>query len=407
MPTEHDVVVGPSLLRDDAALTAVQVQEDDRAGQAVTLSKVEQQEEQQERVKHQRAEEEQSGFSLSGSTDSNIASSSVNPQASDVSIPAHPESAAVTNNARAKLSSSIEASASPVGEGSNPTIKASVSESAAEIAVPVGDPYRRNTSRTLKPKGILKPPPPPQTKFSFRRDVLSYVVSESTPLHSLNPISAALHLAGSGTVSTGRDVASPEAVSSVGRTNALVAHDTTLSTPTARDVLAQSHNARLSSTSRPLGGAGGGLWKRLGGAVSAVTASVAASQSIPRATTGPASPRLLADTSPMIIQTQNDEIPPSAQASTDNLLNTESIKSVRFTMSSLAIVYPINGPQPPGKEADTRKRINLEYRAKHELQNKEGGWTNGDLLTIYEECCRTREHPGIPTLRRLFMVSII
>jgi hypothetical protein len=75
-------------------------------------------------------------------------------------------------------------------------------------------------------------------------------------------------------------------------------------------------------------------------------------------------------------------------------------------MSNLTVVYPINAPAPPGTEATTRKRINREYRTRVKERTKRGGWTGEELLRLYDECCRTREEPGIEQIRRLLMVSL-
>jgi protein phosphatase 1 regulatory subunit 37 len=101
-------------------------------------------------------------------------------------------------------------------------------------------------------------------------------------------------------------------------------------------------------------------------------------------------------------------------------LTVAPLKSVRFTMSSLAVVYPIDTPSPPGKEAETRKRfvfscaileplvltatysINSEYRALTLLRSNSKHWTGPDLLRLYDECCRTREELQLPRVRDAF-----
>ncbi|KAK4057235.1 hypothetical protein OIO90_001730 [Microbotryomycetes sp. JL221] len=82
-------------------------------------------------------------------------------------------------------------------------------------------------------------------------------------------------------------------------------------------------------------------------------------------------------------------------------LSVNDLKRVRFRMASLKVVYPINGPNgplAPYEESKTRERINQEYRAQlsqHRGNDEAKGWTGAALLKIYNECCRTREEPGV------------
>jgi len=147
-------------------------------------------------------------------------------------------------------------------------------------------------------------------------------------------------------------------------------------------------------------------------------------------------------------------------------LSVQSLKQVRFRMQSLAVVYPINGassssfspslpsstssrpappkhttffndlkigfhpgpPLAPAEEAETRKRVDREWRSRIKMRSrmsgeKEGGasekgklrtkgeeskgWTGAELERLYRECCRTREEPGIERVKRLLRVSFI
>lgn len=271
-----------------------------------------------------------------------------------------------------------------------------------EVAVVVASPYRRRSSRHAKPKGILKPPPPPQAKFSFKRDVLGYVVGETASLPNLNSLAQSYH-------------ATPAVQATTSASSGLIHPDVAASAPPGHTHAA--HNAHIStqsaSTEQPAPRIGGGLWRRLGGAVSAVAGNVPVAQSAVKTlnnitasvrspvlgeTSRPTSPLLSASTSAAAAE-------PSQQ--TQDSLKADFVKSVRFTMSSLTVVYPINGPSPPGSEAMTRKRVNKEHVATQARRHKEGGWTTLDLLDLYEECCRTREEPGIAPLRTLLMVSLL
>jgi len=278
------------------------------------------------------------------------------------------------------------------------------SEARTEAPVAVGNPYRRRSSRHAKPKSILKPPPPPQAKFSFRRDVLGYVVGETAPLPSLNPINAAFNLANGTQINkTPSDgPASARSPASVHATHSSKSSEF-LASPTA-----PHQNISLS---RPAAG----LWKRLGGAVTAVAGSMPVPQSAVKTLNSFASAVRPANASEH--PAQDTTLPDHhtdgtsrggrvQQAANTDSLKAEYVKSVRFTMSSLSVIYPINGPGPPGVEAATRRRINKEHLARQEYRVKKGGWTTLDLLDLYEECCRTREEPGIAPLRTMLMVSL-
>lgn len=271
-----------------------------------------------------------------------------------------------------------------------------------EIPVPVGNPYRRPNSRHAKTKGILKPPPPPPAKFSFKRDVLGYVVGDASGLPSLNGLGQ---------------------IASVSSSPSLPDSQATPTNPseTISSSLPPLHGSNGPNTlhmqahppgrvEQPASRTGGGLWRRLGGAVTAVAGSVPVPQSAVKTLNSlSASVRspILSDPQGSGAPVTNQGTHGSVQGQDQEALKAEYVKSVRFTMSSLSVVYPINGPGPPGTEALTRKRINQEYVANQAIRSKEGGWTTLDLLDLYEDCCRTREEPGIAALRTLLMVSCI
>lgn len=286
-------------------------------------------------------------------------------------------------------------------------VATSFSESSSEVPVVVGNPYRRRNSKHAKPKSILKPPPPPQAKFSFRRDVLGYVVGEAAPLQSLNPINTASNLSNSQPSKSVASSADPSPTSTATAPEQSESNEIPRHRATAPASVPQPGAAPARSNT-------GGLWKRLGGAVTAVAGSVPVPQNAVKTLNSitsavRSSPTLEAarsgTTGPDNAQTASGRASHYVQPRATDSLKADYVKSVRFTMSSLSVVYPINGPGPPGVEAETRKRINKEHLARQENREKKDGWTNLDLLDLYEECCRTREEPGIAPLRTLLMVG--
>lgn len=268
-----------------------------------------------------------------------------------------------------------------------------------EIPVPVGNPYRRPNSRHAKTKGILKPPPPPPAKFSFKRDVLGYVVGDSSGLPSLNGLGQIAPVSSSPSV--------PESQATPTKPSGTVSPSLPpqLGSDGPPTLRMQAHP--VGRVEQPTSRTAGGLWRRLGGAVTAVAGSVPVPQSAVKTLNSlSASVRspILSDPPGSGAPVANQGNHGSLQGQDHEALKAEYVKSVRFTMSSLSVVYPINGPGPPGTEALTRKRINQEYIASQAIRTKEGGWTTLDLLDLYEECCRTREEPGIAPLRTLLMV---
>ncbi|BGP00107.1 Phosducin domain-containing protein [Rhodotorula toruloides] len=102
-------------------------------------------------------------------------------------------------------------------------------------------------------------------------------------------------------------------------------------------------------------------------------------------------------------------------------LPVSSLKLVRFRMSSLKVVYPINHGTleaiAPEEEGATRDRIEEEFRAKKgkgkarvadvpsdekAAEEEKKVWTGEELGRLYAECCRTREEPGIERVKRAF-----
>lgn len=95
----------------------------------------------------------------------------------------------------------------------------------------------------------------------------------------------------------------------------------------------------------------------------------------------------------------------------ETILPITDLKRVRFRMSNLKVIYPINTPKPPINEKQTRIRVNSELRLTRRnivMEDDEfKGWRGINLLKLYHECCLTREELGIATITKLLKVSFI
>jgi protein phosphatase 1 regulatory subunit 37 len=92
-------------------------------------------------------------------------------------------------------------------------------------------------------------------------------------------------------------------------------------------------------------------------------------------------------------------LPTAAAASDTPNLSMKPLRGVRFTMSSLKVVYPLLEDAPPREESKIRDKINIEHRAAMQsLKNK--SWTGQELVKLYEECCRSREEPVLDNIRQ-------
>lgn len=285
---------------------------------------------------------------------------------------------------------------------------------------------RAESTRTLRPiRGILKLPPPPQPKFNFRRDLLSYVgdtihqaVVGASPTSSNLPTFASTSTDGLSTLST--------STSAVSILNTTSIESTPLPDNSPPSVSGQANATRTSGT----------LWKRLGGAVSAVTAaavqaSVPASQAAARTVNHfvdrHSNPRASDMDSLHRSGTlshddlKQEKLDPASVGDLQNLPTFHSpvdsnarippvggsynaLKSVRFTISDLTVTYPLATSQAPGIEANTRRRVNKEYNQRKRIRSK-CGWTSQELLAVYESACKSREEYPLPIIRQLLSVS--
>lgn len=228
---------------------------------------------------------------------------------------------------------------------------------------------RKLPSGTDKPKSILKPAPPPQKAFSFRRDILQ----------SLNS-----RLAQQG---VNVQVPLPNAATAQGAANLL-----------------------------------GGMFKKIGGIAGAALAGQPQDQPLPSAhdpSPAAASLQSFASRTQPPNQPYNSGArasPPSADKelpphpTPDSLTATSGLpapssspaplKRVQFTVSKMSVIYPM-GTGPPADEDDTRKRIEKIHR--DAIRNrKPQDWTPAQLETLYRECCRTREEQCLKKMRLVF-----
>lgn len=111
---------------------------------------------------------------------------------------------------------------------------------------------------------------------------------------------------------------------------------------------------------------------------------------------GPTSP--ISSTGPYIAGLSQ----PAASSST---LSVDSIKSVRFTMSSLTVVYPLSADSSPADESLTRERVNAEHRKA--IIDRIGGksWTGQALARFYQDCCKSRDEQVNPRIVEVLLQS--
>ncbi|SJX63211.1 uncharacterized protein SRS1_14035 [Sporisorium reilianum f. sp. reilianum] len=233
--------------------------------------------------------------------------------------------------------------------------------------------YKRKMSS--KPKGILKPAPPPQKGFSFRRDILQNINTR------------------------------------------LAQQGVNVQVPVPQGSTAQATASYI-----------GGMFRKIGGIAAGAAANVSGSNVT---TVG----GLLSNDSPS--KTNGSSIYPSAYdgastsrsgssiasssaasiASTSQSTDTDSglvkstvvssttsaapLKKVQFQVSHMTVTYPIAGAGTPEDEDLTRLRIEREHRRM--LKARRGKpWTPEELESLYRECCRTREEHPLKKMRLVF-----
>ncbi|GAA5987902.1 hypothetical protein JCM10908_007265 [Rhodotorula pacifica] len=331
-------------------------------------------------------------------------------------------------------------------------------------------PRRRRRLPPPPPKGILRPPSSSHaatSRFSFRRDILqpfnsSYSragaatapgldTTATTPLvsergaaaaaavgeavgnaaataggffgNALKRLSAAavVATAGAPATTTGAIPAAQGGVANASGTAQADARNPTA--PLLNTLHAQPAAASASTTS-------------LASTTTASSSSSSSSTLVPPASSSSAS------SVPPHPNPSSAAAPPAAPAPApaQHPLPISSLKLVRFRMSSLKVVYPINNgtlePIAPSEEGLTRERVEEEWRraagagiqgdgeegaerkgrggAVEAGEREERGapstssstnsrvYTGEELARVYAEACRTREEPGIERLKRFF-----
>lgn len=328
-------------------------------------------------------------------------------------------------------SSNASARSSPESIRPNATIttdveSGNIDQAAAllDASVPVSPPYRHNKHRLLAhelPKGILKPAPVAAPRFSFRRDVLSYVGDSIASVAGAVAQSTQAQVGPAGTASGAVEV-TPTDSSSGTTLNHIQQHQPAQALVVQHQQPCATQSVHQQTQQQPAA-RGSAFWKRLGGAVTAVTSQMPAAQAAAvqrtlhqfSSSSSPSPSPSTADhpspSSTPIASTSSaaaassGPVHAAAEQHSSDTQESASVKSVRFTMAALTVVYPLSAGAAPGTEADTRKRVNLEYRAKQRERRKKG-WTSQELLRMYDECCRTREEPGIEQVGRALMVSL-
>lgn len=250
-------------------------------------------------------------------------------------------------------------------------------------------------------KGILKPPTQASTKFNFRRDILqpfnSRLISTAYGTGVAEGPTATIG-GGSGSTATGTMANAAQSGGGSGFWGNAIKR-LSVATIAASDVAAGVSARVIADVA--------GLEKPPTPTSSIPSPSTAAPNTPSRgiATSSVASTSSVAT----IRSTASSYLPPAPPA--PPTLSVGELKKVSFRMSSLRVIYPINGgpngPTAPWEEGKTKKRVNNEYRAAR-LRSSQGGdsrgWTGEALLRLYGECCRTREEMGIERVKRALRV---
>lgn len=249
---------------------------------------------------------------------------------------------------------------------------------AVQVSPSESKPVPSVRKRKLKgpPKGILKPAPPPQKAFSFRRDILQQLNSR------------------------------------------LAQQGVNVQVPVPPN---GSFGSLGGNTAQAAGSLIGGMFKRIGGFATGALdeSSAGAPMSGQRSFSSSGAPR------PVTVSVDGQRLPAPQRAASYNAMPAEAnsvsssifanslpppsssarpIRKVRFTVSSMTVTYPISGAIAPGDEDATRIRIEREHRESMR-KRKEQPWTVAELEKLYRECCRTREEHPLKKMRAIFQVS--
>ncbi|KAJ1026872.1 hypothetical protein NDA16_002168 [Ustilago loliicola] len=234
--------------------------------------------------------------------------------------------------------------------------------------------YKRKMSS--KPKGILKPAPPPQKGFSFRRDILQNINTR------------------------------------------LAQQGVNMQVPVPQGSTAQATASYIGGMFRKIGGIAAGAAANVSGS-SATTVGGFLSNDSPTKSNGfyPTADGLppgrnssssafssLTGTTAVSDQSETENGSAASLVKSTVAASTTSaapLKKVQFQVSNMAVTYPIAGAGTPEDEDLTRLRIEREHRRM--LKARRGKpWTPEELEALYRECCRTREEHPLKKMRLVF-----
>ncbi|KAN0065602.1 hypothetical protein ACQY0O_000725 [Thecaphora frezii] len=250
------------------------------------------------------------------------------------------------------------------------TVTASVSDPSilpSGTASPVRRPIYKRRS-VSQPKGILKPAPPPQKGFSFKRDILQNIntrlaqqgVNVQVPVPQGGTAQAtASYLGGVLRKISGLAAGAAANVSGPG-------------TGGAGGYLAQDQHQSARSPHEP---SLYGSLQRQGTSSSMGSIDGGSSSSL--------------------------SIRSTTSTSSDTTLSAAPLKKVQFQVSQMTVTYPIVGSGTPEDEDLTRIRIEREHRKMLRVR-KGRKWTPEELESLYRDCCRTREEHPLKKMRLVF-----
>ncbi|GAC97564.1 hypothetical protein PHSY_005150 [Pseudozyma hubeiensis SY62] len=233
-----------------------------------------------------------------------------------------------------------------------------------------------------KPKGILKPAPPPQKGFSFRRDILQNINTR------------------------------------------LAQQGVNVQVPVPQSGTAQATASYIGGMFRKIGGMAAGAAANVSGSSattvggflnndqqtssngSAPHSSISSFNSNVNRSSVSISTTASSSGSTVVASQQND----SDNGSTSSMVKSTVVssttsaaplKKVQFQVSHMTVTYPIVGAGTPEDEDLTRLRIEREHRRM--LKARRGKpWTPEQLEALYRECCRTREEHPLKKMRLVF-----
>ncbi|KAJ9479450.1 MAP-homologous protein 1 [Pseudozyma hubeiensis] len=231
-----------------------------------------------------------------------------------------------------------------------------------------------------KPKGILKPAPPPQKGFSFRRDIIQNINTR------------------------------------------LAQQGVNVQVPVPQSGTAQATASYIGGMFRKIGGIAAGAAANVSGS-SATTVGgflnndqqTSSNGSAPHSSTSHVDSNVNRSSTSTTASSSGSTAVTSQQNDSDNGSTSSLVKStvvssttsaaplkkVQFQVSHMTVTYPIVGAGTPEDEDLTRLRIEREHRRM--LKARRGRpWTPEQLETLYRECCRTREEHPLKKMRLVF-----